>query len=385
MKVLSALNVSNPDNMHCDSGHIFQRILAEELTAQGHSFVLVGPVPLSTTGARHVRHLFGHNKFEVRFNFDWKGIHSLIEAEKPDLLLVNQLELAPHFRSVVASASFSRVPIVSYAHYVPFATDRTDTIVIDPSLDNIGLGQSIVLSFLAGIVASDLVFVHSNYALKLISQALIKHGLRSAISKLQILPPPRDPILCGTPLPKTDPPRLIYNHRLYEHYGTGFVVDLLNELVNEFNIDVHVMDPIGERSAARKALDPSVDHYRTTLKSINRVFVRDDGKDRTRYRDVLEASFVGLAPYRNGCVWSMSCVDCLGMGIPVVAPNFGCFPELVPSELLYESQEQAVSIIGSLLEDQDRWNVLSEQSRAMTTRLEPRLVVKSFLSELARL
>ena len=60
----------------------------------------------------------------------------------------------------------------------------------------------------------------------------------------------------------------------------------------------------------------------------------------------------------------MSCVDMMGLGIPVLAPAAGAFLELVPASLLFESLGQAEKMTERLLEDDLDWADASRKALA---------------------
>lgn len=103
MKILSFLNVSNLQRITCDSGYNFQRLVAYEFVRAGHKFVFVSPVSIDGLPNSHYKHIslsFGRHKYEVRFAFPWSEIEKAISTEEPDIVWLNQPELADR-KSVV--------------------------------------------------------------------------------------------------------------------------------------------------------------------------------------------------------------------------------------------------------------------------------------------
>ncbi len=141
-----------------------------------------------------------------------------------------------------------------------------------------------------------------------------------------------------------------------------------------------VTDFFGERNAERKALDVYVDQYRTTLRSLSNIIIRTDGHDRRTYRDeIVEKVDLALAPYRLNANWSMSAVACMGLGIPVAAPNVASFPEFVPSELLFSSQDEAIGLLDRLLTDRDFWTRCSARCVEYAKRFVADTTCRHFL------
>lgn len=109
-----------------------------------------------------------------------------------------------------------------------------------------------------------------------------------------------------------------------------------------------VMDLFGQRSPERIRLDPSPERFRAELAALDGVTVASDGGDRVRYRQMLVSSHFGIAPFREGCPWSMSVIDCQGMGLPVIAPRTGWPAEHIDDELLFDTPDEALSIASRL-------------------------------------
>ena len=223
MKILSFLNVTNLQRISCDSGYIFQRLIASQLIEAGHSFVFVSPVTIEGLAEPHFRHipfLFGRHKFEVRFSFPWPEIERILSEEVPDIIWVNQCELATSFRAVLCSLG-GNTPIVSYLHYFPYEMSADEqTINADPAINFNGDGELLVLKFLSGVIASDIVLVHSNHASRLLQAGLRAFSLTTK-ARIEIVPPPFDPALLPTSSTSfKNRNLLLYNHRLYTQYGT---------------------------------------------------------------------------------------------------------------------------------------------------------------------
>lgn len=126
-----------------------------------------------------------------------------------------------------------------------------------------------------------------------------------------------------------------------------------------------------------------VDEYRKRIKRMRNIIIRKDGDRREIYKnDIVLQSDLGIGPYRVNANWSMSAVDCLGLGIPVVCPNIATFPEFVPKKLLYNKRNEAIMLINKLLSNRKFWEKCSEESRQKVLEFLPKVMVKKFIAYL---
>lgn len=380
------MNISNINNISCDSGYIFQTIIAPLFIKYGHYFTFVSPIGiegLSHTCYRHIAFSFGENKFAVRFNFPWDDIKKIIIEEKPDIVWVNQPELASSFRSLLISIE-SSARLVTYLHYFPYEVNISeDKIIWDYSLNNKNIGLPIMLNFLSGIIASDIIILHSLYAKQILNRGMKEFSLRlSSKTKVFVIPPPVDISLIpqlSVPFDKKN--IILYNHRLYTQYGTKQLISYLDKGIDLRKHDFVIMDILGNRNTERKKLDKSVDDFKKKLTTIPGIIVDENGNKRYYYRDILAHTKVGIAPFRSSCVWSMSIVDCLSAGIPVMAPSYAVFPELIPKNCLYDGSYKGFQkLLEKLIQDFDFWKNCSEESQNMTQNLQPDILVKKLLN-----
>ncbi len=375
MKILSFLNVSNSQRISCDSGYIFQRLIAPQLVAAGHQFIFASPVTIdgiSEPGYRHFPLSFGRHKYEVRFTFPWSVIERLISEEAPDVLWVNQPELAASLRALLSSMG-SSARIASYLHYFPYELDPDgQSIAADPAMNLDGYSDLIILKFLSGAMASDIVLVHSAHA-----AALLKAGLKafslSTKARIKVIPPPLDPALIpARHTPFKDRSHLIYNHRLYTQYGTETLVKYLQSGLGINDHEVVIMDILGQRSLERRKLDTTVEQFRHALANIPGVRIDIGGNNRAYYGKVLANCKLSIAPFRRTCPWSMSVVDCLAAGLPVIAQNYAFFPEIIPQKCLHDgSYAQFSELCRQLTSDEILWRECSAAGRASVSHLTP--------------
>lgn len=376
MDILSIMNVTNRQSIRSDSGYVFYDLLAPHLTKE-HNFTFVGPFPLNDLKSSHVFMDLGHNKYETRFSFPWSEVSSILSIKKPDVVMVNQIELLPNYKAVCMALDINPV-LVGYSHYVPFGFDLEEKLITDSSLDKGGLSHSIRLNFLSGIEAADQVFIHSQTGAYFIRTACKLHGIHLDENKLKILPPPYDPLMLNDD-PSTVRSKVVYNHRLYKHYGTESFINIAKKLAIVLPVDIHVFDILGQRSPERIKLDNSVEVFKDQLMLLERVKLINDGGDRVEYKKNLSNALCSVAPKKPTSIWAMSCIDSMGMGIPVVAPNVAWFAEFISKDLLFNSEDEAVDIIAHLYRDKDFWLQKSQEARAKIQALSPKETALRFL------
>jgi glycosyl transferase family 4 len=120
MKILSILNVSNRDNIGCDSGVIFHSLLFQECARRGHMVHVAAPFDTAIAGTQHVFHEPGTSKYDVRFRFEWDKYWELIEQTDPDVVFCHQVEQCASIRALLVTMGLSqRVRLVTYYHYLP--------------------------------------------------------------------------------------------------------------------------------------------------------------------------------------------------------------------------------------------------------------------------
>ncbi len=369
------MNVSNGGNLETDSGYKFYNILAEEILALGNEFIFAGPRQLSCQGAGFIPLDFGDNKYETRFGFQMQRITEILEQTCPDVLIVNQVELVPHFAICLEKLHNTSTKIVAYAHYIPFAIQSSGALLEDSSLNARGLNKIISHAFISGLETADLVLVHSKTAMHTIMQGCTLLA-RPFKGKLEILPPPRDPNLVQSQFGAAAfSNTLIYNHRLYAHYGTAELCALLPHLTAQ-GYQVKILDILGHRNPERRSMDNSPELYRAQLTAMDGVELYVNGLYGQPYRTMLEQAKIGLAPLRENCSWSMSCIDLMAMGKPVLAPDLAWFSEVIPPELRYEHHTQAAKIAYRLLSDPDFYARMSDACAQATKHLTPDLLAQ---------
>jgi hypothetical protein len=370
-KVLYLLNVSNPDRLTADSGWLFADILVPALADQGTAVTVSCPVPLSDPRIGHVPLPAPSSKYRARFSVDVAAIAQLISDVAPSVVVVNQIEHATAVRAALLESG-RRARLAGYCHYLPFHVDECG-VNLDASLKDAGLGRSVLMQFLSGLLALDRILVHSLTASSWLERVATRVGAELT-GRVRIVPPPRDPRLIGAPgehaPPKTgETVTVIYNHRLYEHYGTGRFLELAAQLTANPAMRLLVLDLFGAQRARRAPLDESPQRYRAALEAMPGVRIATDGGDRARYRRLLASAHLALAPFRPGCTWSMSLIDCQAMGVPAVEESLG-----------FDQAGEAVKLAETLTSDPAAWSAASRRAEAGTRALAPELIAPRYLA-----
>ncbi|MFF2923330.1 glycosyltransferase [Streptomyces celluloflavus] len=387
MRVLYLLNISNPDRLAADSGWIFADLLAPALADAGAEVTVAAPAPAGDARCGFLRTRVPGTKYRARFSTDVGELVSMIRTERPDVVVANQIEEAPAARAALLEAGSSAV-LAGYCHYLPFSFADDGRLLLDPSLDDAGLGRSVLLAFAAGLSACDRVMVHSATAASWVSAAATLVGV-DLTGRMRVVPPPRDGRLVRNPATTTVADRSgqeavgVYNHRLYAHYGTARFVDLARELTASGVVRVRVMDLFGTRRAERTGLDDSPERMRDKLAALPHVQVVSDRGDRIRYRQLLAGARFGIAPFRTGCPWSMSVIDCQGMGLPVIAPRMGWLAEHIDAALCFTTPAEAVALAERLATDDAFHAEHAQRAYDSTTGLTAAAVAARYLEAIA--
>lgn len=380
MRVLYLLNVSNSSQLSADSGYTFADLLAPALTDAGAEVTVASPVPVGDTRVHFVPTTSPSTKYRARFDPGMDALVTLMRNRRPEVVVANQIEAAPAIRAALLEAGVDAL-IAGYCHYLPFSFTDTGALELDPAMNDRGLGRSVLLAFAGGLAACDRVLVHSSTAASWTTAAASRAGVDLG-DKLHIVPAPRDVRLVRDPdgiLPPQGRATGLYNHRLYAHYGTARFTQLARRLVTDAPVRLTVMDLFGTRSSERIRLDPSPERHLEELATTDGVTIASDRGDRIRYRNLLADAHFGIAPFRPGCPWSMSVIDCQAMGLPVIGPRTGWLAEHIDNELLFDSDAQAVRIAERLATDAEFYLLHAKRAFASTADLTPEAVAARYL------
>ncbi|MEU6460535.1 glycosyltransferase family 1 protein [Streptomyces sp. NPDC046976] len=380
MRVLYLLNVSNSSQLAADSGFTFADMLAPALADAGAEVTMASPVPAGDDRVHFAPTVSPSTKYRARFDPGMDALVTLIRDRRPEVVVANQIEAAPAIRAALLEAGVDAL-IAGYCHYLPFSFTDTGVLELDPAMNDRDLGRSVLLAFAAGLAACDRILVHSSTAASWTTAAADRTGVDLG-GKLHIVPAPRDTRLVRDPADIPPPEGWaagIYNHRLYAHYGTARFTQLAHRLVADAPVRLTVMDLFGTRSPERVRLDPSPERHLKELATTDGVTIASDRGDRVRYRNLLADAHFGIAPFRPGCPWSMSVIDCQAMGLPVIGPRTGWLAEHIDNELLFDADEQAAQIAHRLATDAEFYLVHAKRAHASTADLTPAAVAARYL------
>ncbi|MCD9145875.1 vegetative cell wall protein [Streptomyces albireticuli] len=384
MRLLYLLNISNPGRLSADSGFTFADLLTPALADAGVDVTVAAPAPAGDARVGFAPTVSPSTKYRARLDPGLDELVALVRRVRPEAVVANQIEAAPAIRAALLEAG-TDARIAGYCHYLPFSFTDDGELLLDPSLDDGGLGRPVLLAFAAGLAACDRVLVHSATAASWTTAAADRMSVELA-EKLHVVPAPRDERLVRDPADVSPPDGRatgVYNHRLYAHYGTARFTALARHLVAEAPVELTVMDLLGTRSPERVRLDPSPEQHRDELAALDGVTITSDRGDRIRYRNLLASAHFGIAPFRPGCPWSMSVVDCQGMGLPVIAPRTGWLAEHIDDDLLFDTDDQAVQIARRLATDAEFYRVHAKRAHATTADFAPAAVAARYLEAIA--
>lgn len=383
MKILSIINISNPDDLHCDSGVIFQKILAREFVKKKDiSYVILGPdsqtfKSMEFSGCRKQLAKLGNTRYESRFSFDWSTVKGIIEAEKPDIIFNNQAELTSAIRSLLVTLKNTCTRIITYCHYPAiWAINNNHSPELDGSLNHDNLGVPIIFNILSALFTTDIFVTQSHFSRYLLTQTALYHRLKLP-KEIAIIAPPADSCLSKIKLKEAPKNRhVLYNHRLYESYGTNEFLKFIQQS-EMLDFKLLIADPMPSRSKERLSLNSTPSYFRKKFNDLPYTKVIN-GNTRDKYAKIIENSRLAFASMRKACVWSMAAIDCMDIGIPVLAPRYAAYPEFIPDELLFNTKEEAYCLLEKLLNNDDFWKHCSKRCQLMTENFSSSIIADRF-------
>lgn len=377
MKFLSLINISNKDDINSDSGYIFNKILGEELFNKNHDVIYILPNELKNVefflGSKIYYANIGTTKYECRFSFDWVGLKKIIEYEKPDYILLNECELAVALKALLVTINQNDIKIISYCHY-PALIVNNGFVNLDESLNDYNICERIVFDILQSVNISDAFFIQSDFAKRLIEKASEKYNIELK-KPINVLPPPLDTYFIEYS-DNFDKEPILYNHRLYENYGTEKFINITNKYKNYHFV---VANPMPNRYKSRMFSGDFPEKAVEKLNNEDNVDIRNGSINRKIYKDIIKECCFALAPYRSACVWSMSVIDCISMNVPVVAPNIAFFKDFVPKELRYNNDKEFNDILLKLKSNKDYYSTVLKKERIKLNDLFPESICNDFL------
>ena len=379
MKILSIANISNFDDINSDSGYIFNYLLANEFIKDNNEFAIVLPVGLNNVENFKDCKIYysdiGTTKYSSRFAFNWDSFAEIINEYNPDLIFLNQCELTSAIKALLISNKNYKTKILTYCHYPALHVDESQKSILDYSLNNEGLCETIIYNILTAVNVADFFVTQSNFAKNLLMDYAAQHNVELR-KEIHIITPPLDPTFYNKKERDfSSGNNIVYNHRLYQSYGTEFLTSLIkSNSAKQFL----VLDPMSNRAKNRTQFNNTPFEFVQSLKSLDNVKVFNGSESRLKYKEYIENGDIAVGCYRKACVWSMAAVDCLSVGIPVVAPNFAAYPEFIPDYLRFNSLEEANRIIDKLFKDKDFYKKAVIDSRKVLDDLHPNRIHQKF-------
>lgn len=384
MKILDYLNVSNVSNLEADSGFIFQRHLLQGVLTQRPDWEVYlispkNPLP-EQSRLHHIPMKYGRNKYEARFNFPWSLLKDKLSGilGNIDLIYINQSEQTANFKALAATMHPSReIPILTYIHYFPVdpphihfddypdessrqsgGLDRSK-LRFDETLNMQGLAKTVLLRQIEALQISRMGLTCSQFGIDLITRSIRKIIPDFSAPMTAIHPPVSlEEGEVGLRTPKSSENTIVFNHRMYNHYGPREFFDFLDWYRETRRDDFNVVltDPTNNRSKERHQLDTSVNTNKEKI--LMKDFVSlNHSQDRENYYRTIGRARVAIAPFKPSALWSMSVVDCMAAGTPVIAPNYACFSEILGEEsgLLVSSRVDLANKLDELFDNPDAY------------------------------
>jgi glycosyltransferase involved in cell wall biosynthesis len=372
MRLLSYLNVSNGDDLERDSGFLFQRALLEELCKR-HEVTMVAPIGTSRLLNRvaAIELEWPKTKYGVRFGWPWLGLARALEsAPPPDVVLNNQCELTSALRLLLLEVYGSPIPIATYFHYLA-VLERDGAVVVDPSLDDLGCGEILWSRQLEAARCSAATIIGTDYGVEFLRRGLARDDNQIDIT---VIPPP---VIPGLWVGNDSGATILYNHRLYAHYGTESTMRALERVCRRTGARVIVTDPTQCRSGRRTRLDDAPRQIAAQLASAPWAEVID-ASAWADYAAVVARSTLGMAPDRPGALWSMSAIDLMSIGRPVLVPSrSGLGRELGPDLCFADSEELERKMVNLLVDPEER-AVAGERCRRFASRFSIDAITAQF-------
>lgn len=385
MKILSIINISNEQDLTCDSGFIFQRVIASELTKLGCEYHIAGSACQAfkeSESTFFVKHYIsnGTNRYSSRYNFNFEEFDNLLEKVNPDIIFNCQIELTAAIKSVLEFKKY-KIPLISYCHYPALWSNSSNKPLLDETLNGGGIGLNIVMNILTAVSIADKVLIQSNFAKNLIEKAMHYYNM-PYINKIGVIPPPLDDkIFDGKNhyLHHENHHNFLYNHRLYKSYGSETFIKLSEKIFNKFNIICNVFDSMPNRSSFRSSVNKTPEYYKNIISMKNNFNLINGNVSRDEYKHLLLQNLFALGAFRNTCVWSMASLDCSSIGIPVIAPNYAAYNEFIPEDLLFNDAKEAMYIINKLINDNIFRTRMSKKAFAISKKFKADVTARKLL------
>lgn len=393
MKILTLMNISNEQDLACDSGYIFQRVLAKELTQRGCEYHVAGakcPAFCEINNGFFEKHYIssGTNRYSSRYNFNFEEFAQLIQNVNPDVVFNCQIELTAAIKSVLETLKVN-IPLIAYCHYPALwdkSLGKSNGPVIDQTLNNGHVGYNILFNVITSVITADAVVTQSNYARSLLEDA-IKFYKIPYKNKIRVIAPPIDnELFCGFNIYKKSEhsQSFLYNHRLYKSYGSEEFIKFGRQMIKSCKLECMISDCMPNRSANRAVLNGSPEYFKSLLQKTKGFSVVNGNVARNTYRANILRNLFAVAAFRKSCVWSMAAIDCLCLGVPVIAPDYASYAEFIPKDLLFRNTSEAMEIVRRIQTDEDFRNNVSDKSFTLAKKFGADKTVSAFIKLFGR-
>ena len=372
-------------NLEADSGYIFQRLLLCSLAKKGYEVSLICPhqVPSLPEEIEPIFLPFSDSKFGVRMSVQWEKLKAILTYSKPfDIALINQSELTLPLKLLFYEVWNKNIPCVTYYHYLAIqGISKNGDIEYDSSQNLFDAGQFIWKRQLESALVSNTNVVGSQFGKHLFLAAA---GVQAKNISIEVIPPPvqdypQSHMFVDENLVKNDrKPILMYNHRLYTHYGDCEIFDYLKQLNDEIPFTLIVTDPTYRRSTGRHQLDPSPTNIRQYLETLSFVEIQHFPTQESYYQ-ALDQVDIGIGHLRKGALWSMAVADLMSRGKPVICFASGAMPEIINDhDLIFSSQKEFNHIVRKLLINRSFYLEKSKSAASRARVLSPNHIANEF-------
>jgi len=337
MRIVYLINESTNASVEHDSG-IFIAVELDKAILD-HEIIFLGSKALSNFFKNFITLGDSYfNKYQIRFDFPYRKMREIMGKLNPDIMFINQIEQASNFRIVFNDLGLNPY-MISFSHYIPIYMIRDNNIIWDPSLNVNGSAEIIFLRHVEAVRTSSLIIHPSEFSRDLFVKAM-DLTLRdySHENKFVVMYPPLNlDLINKINNDQYEPENLviIYNHRLYDHYGTKQVINILDQYYMTLDSDerkrfkVIVTGPgLANRTPEQNRHDPSPQKNIELFKRRSYVIPKLNMPKFEYYQLISREVTAGLAPIRPNAVWSISLAEVMAFGKPVVAPNLAVFPEM---------------------------------------------------------
>lgn len=390
MKIFSYLNLSNPSNLEADSGYIFQKLLFLSILDKcpdAEIYFLCPPGTPKIDDRVHMVKLMplDCNKYSVRFYFPWYRLKKELSFLKEiDIAIINQSELTSNFRALFSVVGNNTVKIFAYYHYFPIEDlPKNGKIVYQETLNHKHLAEIIFSRQVEAMSSADYCVTCSKYGKEFFIENAKATGKSINVDKLRNINPPISLKEAAENYTdeKFDAKTIVFNHRLYKHYGTAEIFEWLNEFYSvRKDFKVIVTDPTGNRSEERNRLSPDVVELKNKLQCLPFVSFKYM-QSHADYYKVLWKSNIGLAPIKPSALWSMSAVDFMACKKPLLAPTMACFPEMLNNRknLLFNNKGEFFTKLSNLLDNAKLYKAESDYCYQLAQNYTDSKVADKFL------